>query len=94
MISNPDNIIPQSPGSWKLCLIDFGLARPPLSFVAPTTPTTHENSNSVSEGPVHVFGTLPFASWNAQEEGSQLTFRDDLESLSYALLWVLRGTLT
>ncbi|CAE6435230.1 unnamed protein product [Rhizoctonia solani] len=50
----PDNIMLQSPGSWKLCLIDFGLA--------------------------HHLPTL-------------LTFRDDIESLAYTLLWLLRGDL-
>ncbi|KAG8700001.1 hypothetical protein FRC11_013288, partial [Ceratobasidium sp. 423] len=89
----PDNIMLQSPDSWKLCLIDFGLTRPPPSLVTSTTPTMHEDSNSVPDEPAHVFGTLAFASLNAHEKDAQLTFRDDLESLSYTLLWLLRGSL-
>ncbi|KAG8753087.1 hypothetical protein FRC11_007735 [Ceratobasidium sp. 423] len=89
----PDNIMLQSPDNWNLCLIDFGLARPLPSLVASATPTTHEDSNSVPDEPANVFGTLAFASLNAHEKDSQLTFRDDLESLSYTLLWLLRGSL-
>ncbi|KAG8712659.1 hypothetical protein FRC11_014571, partial [Ceratobasidium sp. 423] len=58
-----------------------------------TTPARHEDSNSVSDRPAHVFGTLPYASLNAHQKDSQLTFRDDLESLAYTLLWLLRGSL-
>ncbi|CAE6426350.1 unnamed protein product [Rhizoctonia solani] len=89
----PDNIMLKSPNSWDLCLIDFGLTRPLPSLLTSTTPTMREGSNSASEEPGHVFGTLPFASLNAHEKDAQLTFRDDFESLSYTLLWLLRGSL-
>ncbi|KAH7339153.1 kinase-like domain-containing protein, partial [Rhizoctonia solani] len=81
----PDNIMLQSPENWQLCLIDFGLT----CCLPSVTPV----ERSEDRGPAHVFGTLPFASLNAHEKGSQLTFRDDLESLSYTLLWLLRGSL-
>ncbi|CAE7185301.1 unnamed protein product [Rhizoctonia solani] len=86
----PDNIMLRSPGSWKLCLIDFGLTRRLPSSVASTTPTLLD---SVPDRSAYVFGTLPFASLNAQEKDPQLTFRDDIESLAYTLLWLLRGNL-
>ncbi|KAG8751307.1 hypothetical protein FRC11_009521 [Ceratobasidium sp. 423] len=89
----PDNIMLQSPDSWKLCLIDFGLTRPLPSLMATATPTTHEYSNLGSDRQAYVFGTLAFASLNAHEKDAQLTFRDDLESLAYTLLWLLRGRL-
>ncbi|KAH7339155.1 hypothetical protein B0J17DRAFT_717585 [Rhizoctonia solani] len=47
----------------------------------------------MSEEPVHVFGTLPFASLNAHEKDSHLAYHDDLGSLTYTLLWLLRGRL-
>ncbi|CAE6474589.1 unnamed protein product [Rhizoctonia solani] len=75
----PDNIMLQSPDSWKLCLIDFGLTRPLPSLLTSTTLTKREGSNS--------------ASLNEHEKDAQLTFRDDFESLSYTLLWLLRGSL-
>ncbi|CAE6498733.1 unnamed protein product [Rhizoctonia solani] len=89
----PNNIMLQNEGSWKLCLIDFGLTRPPSGSRVSTTDTTYEASSSTLERPAYVFGTLPFASLNAHERDSQLTFRDDLESLAYTLLWLLRGSL-
>ncbi|EUC53611.1 kinase [Rhizoctonia solani AG-3 Rhs1AP] len=89
----PDNIMLQDPDSWTLCLIDFGLARPSPSSRVLTKPITDENSKSTSDEPARVFGTLPFASLNAHEKDSQLAFRDDLESLAYTLLWLLRGVL-
>ncbi|KAH7338254.1 kinase-like domain-containing protein, partial [Rhizoctonia solani] len=88
----PDNMMLQCPGSWKLCLIDFGLTRPVPSSSGSAQPTSHEDSDSSSNDPAHVFGTLPFASLNAHE-GAQLTFRDDFESLAYTLLWLIRGSL-
>ncbi|KDN35719.1 hypothetical protein RSAG8_11342, partial [Rhizoctonia solani AG-8 WAC10335] len=87
------SIMLQSPGSWKLCLIDFGLAHRLPSLVASTTSTTLADSGPVPDRTAHVFGTLPFASLNAHEKNPQLAFRDDLESLAYTLLWLLRGSL-
>ncbi|KAL5637318.1 hypothetical protein ACGC1H_001082 [Rhizoctonia solani] len=89
----PDNIILQSPDSWKVCLIDFGLTRSLPSSTVSIKPIAHENSNSATDRPAYVFGTLLFASLNAHEKDPQLTFRDDLESLAYTLLWLLRGSL-
>ncbi|CAE6484387.1 unnamed protein product, partial [Rhizoctonia solani] len=89
----PDNIMLESSGGWKLRLIDFGLARPFSGLSTASRPVTLETLSSTSERSVHVFGTLPFASLNAHEIYSQLTFRDDFESLAYTLLWLLRGFL-
>ncbi|CAE6478502.1 unnamed protein product [Rhizoctonia solani] len=89
----PDNIMLQNPDNWKICLIDFGLTRSLPSPNVSIEPTVHKDSDSATDSPAYVFGTLPFASLNAHEKDSQLTFRDDLESLAYTLIWLLRGSL-
>ncbi|CAE6461867.1 unnamed protein product [Rhizoctonia solani] len=89
----PDNIMLQSSGSWKLGLIDFGLTRRLPHMKASVSTINHLDSSSMANNPNHVFGTLPFASLNAHEKGAELTFRDDVESLAYSLLWLLRGSL-
>ncbi|CUA70585.1 hypothetical protein RSOLAG22IIIB_09000 [Rhizoctonia solani] len=81
----PDNIMLQSPGSWKLCLIDFGLTHHLPSLLTSTTSTLHADPSLMPDRPAYLFGTLLFA--------TLLTFRDDIESLAYTLLWVLRGDL-
>ncbi|KAG8708124.1 hypothetical protein FRC08_000097, partial [Ceratobasidium sp. 394] len=83
----PDNIMLQRPESWQICLIDFSFTYrlPSLPHLkVPAAPT---------ERPVGVFGTLPYASLNAHENQAKLAYRDDLESLAYTLLWLLRGSL-
>ncbi|CAE6405860.1 unnamed protein product [Rhizoctonia solani] len=65
---------------------DFGLAYP-----APEVIPEASYSSNPSEFP-GVFGTLSYASLNAHE-GQKLTYRDDLESLAYTLLCLLRGSL-
>ncbi|CUA68679.1 Casein kinase I [Rhizoctonia solani] len=82
----PDNILFQPPESRNVCLIDFGFAYPPPSAteVAESLPRTSEMTT--------VFGTLPYASLNAHR-GLKLTYRDDLESSAYTLLYLLRGSL-
>ncbi|KAG8708019.1 hypothetical protein FRC08_000155 [Ceratobasidium sp. 394] len=63
----PSNILLQSPGSWRVCLIDFGLAyRPSRSAGA------GELASSAPETPVGVFGTLLYASLNAHETQSTI----------------------
>ncbi|CAE6456722.1 unnamed protein product [Rhizoctonia solani] len=89
----PDNIMLKNRGSWELCLIDFGLTRPLSDSRVATENTPSGTSSSTLERPAYIFGTLPFASLNAHERDSQLMFRDDLESLAYTLLWLLRGDL-
>ncbi|KAF8595250.1 kinase-like protein [Ceratobasidium sp. AG-I] len=82
----PGNILLKTPGQWQLCLIDFGLS------YRPKTPNEHQNALDSSDGPVSVFGTLPYASLNAHRT-SDLHYRDDLESLAYTLIFLLRGSL-
>ncbi|KAG8761841.1 hypothetical protein FRC11_012756 [Ceratobasidium sp. 423] len=83
----PDNILIQRSGSWQICLIDFG-----LSYPAPSAIEVAESRSSDHSEPATVFGTLPYASLNAHE-GLKLTYRDDLESLAYTFLFLLRGNL-
>ncbi|CAE6444560.1 unnamed protein product [Rhizoctonia solani] len=81
----PENIV-IIPGSWNIRLIDFGFAYP-----APTEIPAAQNKTNAAEFKT-VFGTLPYASMNAHE-GLRLTYRDDLESLAYTFLFLLRGNL-
>ncbi|CUA68682.1 Casein kinase I [Rhizoctonia solani] len=81
----PENIV-IIPGSWNIRLIDFGFAYP-----APTEIPAVQNKTNAAEFKT-VFGTLPYASINAHE-GLRLTYRDDLESLAYTFLFLLRGNL-
>ncbi|KAG8761803.1 hypothetical protein FRC11_012932 [Ceratobasidium sp. 423] len=83
----PDNILIQRSGSWQICLIDFG-----LSYPAPSAIQVAESLSSDHSELATVFGTLPYASLNAHE-GLKLTYRDDLESLAYTFLFLLRGNL-
>ncbi|KAG9093974.1 hypothetical protein FS749_013352 [Ceratobasidium sp. UAMH 11750] len=83
----PSNILLQSPGCWRVCLIDFGLAYRPSRSAG-----IAELASSAPETPVGVFGTLLYASLNAHET-RKLGYRDDLASLAYSLLWLLRGSL-
>ncbi|KAF8595470.1 kinase-like protein [Ceratobasidium sp. AG-I] len=82
----PGNILLRAPNSWKLCLIDYGLAYQPRLRAADQPPRCS------SEGPVGIFGTLPYASINAHQ-AINLTFRDDLESFAYTVISLLRGSL-
>ncbi|EUC53570.1 casein kinase I, partial [Rhizoctonia solani AG-3 Rhs1AP] len=82
----PSNILLRTRGSWAICLADFGLAYP-----APEEIPAASYSSDPSEFP-GVFGTLSYASLNAHE-GQKLTYRDDLESLAYTLLCLLRESL-
>ncbi|KZT03986.1 kinase-like protein, partial [Laetiporus sulphureus 93-53] len=83
----PDNILLQIPSSSQVCLIDFGLACRPAKVDRAKQPRPPN-----SGGPVSIFGTLPYASLNAHQ-GLDLSYRDDLESLAYTLLFLLRGSL-
>ncbi|QRV82538.1 casein kinase [Ceratobasidium sp. AG-Ba] len=76
----------QTPGSTRICLIDFGIAYRVPTDLYPKEP--HD-----SQVPLGVTGTLPYASINAHDVKVKLTYRDDLESLSYTLIWLLRGSL-
>ncbi|QRV82838.1 casein kinase [Ceratobasidium sp. AG-Ba] len=83
----PDNIMLYSRASSRVCLIDFGLTYRVPDRVHPT------NISNSPEKPQGVFGTLPYASLNAHRDDQILSYRDDLESLSYTLLWLLCGSL-
>ncbi|KAF8594796.1 kinase-like protein, partial [Ceratobasidium sp. AG-I] len=72
----PDNMVLKAPGSWRLCLIDFGLLYRPALTAANQLPRCSP------EGPVSIFGTLSYASINAHW-AINLTFRDAFESLAY-----------
>ncbi|QRW06921.1 casein kinase [Ceratobasidium sp. AG-Ba] len=58
----PDNILQKIPGSWNVCLIDFGLAYPQA---APTSQTRGDDMQ-IGSSP-KVFGTIAFASLNAHK---------------------------
>ncbi|KAG5653780.1 hypothetical protein H0H81_010621 [Sphagnurus paluster] len=81
----PQNILTSLQNHDRFCLTDFGLAHPiPLGEPRMRRDPLH--------GRVHVLGSLNWASLNAHY-GVELTRRDDLESLSYVLLSLLRGSL-
>ncbi|KAG9096227.1 hypothetical protein FRC06_008885 [Ceratobasidium sp. 370] len=82
----PDNMLLKAPNSWKLCLIDFGLA------YQPNLTNATQAARRAAEGPVSICGTVPYASLNAHQS-LELSFRDDLESLAYTLIYLLRGRL-
>ncbi|CAE6533664.1 unnamed protein product [Rhizoctonia solani] len=67
----PDNIMLQSPKSWRLCLIDFGLTYSVSNSGALAKTITHEDSTSAKGDPACVFGTLSFASLNAHKKDCQ-----------------------
>ncbi|KAG9099326.1 hypothetical protein FRC06_005386 [Ceratobasidium sp. 370] len=69
-----------------ICLIDFGLT------YRPSKPLPVASQSSTPQAHGGVFGTLPYASLNAHL-GHRLIYRDDLESLAYTLLFILRGDL-
>ncbi|CAE6491813.1 unnamed protein product [Rhizoctonia solani] len=83
----PDNVLFQSPDSRHVCLVDFGFAYP-----APGANQVAESYLPGTSEVTTVFGTLPYASLNAHRT-SKLTYRDDMESLAYTLLFLLRGSL-
>ncbi|KAG8738672.1 hypothetical protein FRC10_006619 [Ceratobasidium sp. 414] len=83
----PDNILWQHADSPKICLVDFGLTYTPPRSLSDVQLTT--TPLDVTTG---VFGTLAYASLNAHNT-QKLTYRDDLESLAYSLVWLLRGSL-
>jgi serine/threonine protein kinase len=55
----PSNVLLRVPGSWNICLIDFGLAyrQPNMDNVKPTHPDTSDR----------ILGTLLFASLSAHQ---------------------------
>jgi serine/threonine protein kinase len=80
-----DNFMVQVDGVLpSVFLIDFGLARlfrNPATFLHVPCTTKHP-----------VVGTLPFSSVNGQQGYTQ-SRRDDLESLTYAIIYLARGDL-
>ncbi|KAG9078306.1 hypothetical protein FS749_009712 [Ceratobasidium sp. UAMH 11750] len=83
----PDNILLQHAGSPNICLVDFGLTYWPPELLSEVQ--TFATPSDVTTG---VFGTLAYASLNAHNT-QKLSYRDDLESLAYSLVWFLRGSL-
>ncbi|KAK7696299.1 hypothetical protein QCA50_000953 [Cerrena zonata] len=77
----PSNVMVKACGSWDIVLIDFGLAYRPSQVREPPT-----------EKQLGAFGTLPYASLYAHER-SDLSYGDDLESLAYTLIYLLKGNL-
>ncbi|PPR02003.1 hypothetical protein CVT24_011126 [Panaeolus cyanescens] len=81
----PSNILTYRDRDYsRVCLIDFGLARPCISGTPSIIDLVKER--------MHVVGTLAYASLNAYK-GIDLNPRDDLESLAFVLLSLLRGSL-
>lgn len=80
----PDNILLSEDVPNRLCLIDFGLARKFRSGDPSKSDPLVERRNIV--------GTLNWASLNSHY-GVDLSRRDDMESLAYILLFLLRGDL-
>lgn len=75
----PDNVaIGMSRRSSQVYIIDFGLSS--------TTKGTNEEEKA------HFVGSLAFSSLNAHS-GTQQSYRDDLESLCYLLIFLLKGAL-
>ncbi|KAK7685976.1 hypothetical protein QCA50_010786 [Cerrena zonata] len=80
----PSNIMIKTCGSTDIALIDFGLAYR-VSKITPLPKPSYEEVYSV-------FGTLSYASLVAHDI-SHLSYRDDLESLAYTLIYLLQGNL-
>ncbi|KAF9219438.1 kinase-like protein [Gyrodon lividus] len=81
----PDNILLSLRDSSRVILIDYGIAcpRPQVSSPKRYDPELDRRQ---------VVGTLKWASLNAHN-GLHLSWRDDLISLGYVLLFLLRGSL-
>jgi serine/threonine protein kinase len=78
-----DNILFHKPGDYDLesvCLIDFGLSR---SYIV-------EEKHIPEKYTGMMVGTVKFCSINSLN-GNELSRRDDLESLGYLLLFLLKG---
>ncbi|KIM74543.1 hypothetical protein PILCRDRAFT_828099 [Piloderma croceum F 1598] len=80
----PDNIMVSLNDAPRFFLIDHGIARPYRAGMP-------RRYNPIEERR-HIVGTLTWASLNAHS-GYDLSRRDDLESLAYTLLFLLRGSL-
>ncbi|KAJ7743144.1 putative casein kinase-1 hhp1 [Mycena metata] len=80
----PENVLTSLSDPSKVLLIDFGISR----LIHKGVPSQY---NPLEESR-HVVGTLHWASLNAHD-GIDLAPRDDLESLAYAALFLLRGDL-
>jgi serine/threonine protein kinase len=101
----PDNILLKRADSWSISLIDFGFAcRPPsqedsrktitltskrLAGVFGTVPFASVNAHQTSGQFLLIIHLVVFTDPPALE----LTYRDDLESLAYTLLYLLCGSL-
>ncbi|KAL6300721.1 kinase-like domain-containing protein [Sparassis latifolia] len=80
----PENMLLSLQNPSRICLIDFGIAR----YYPTGTPACHD---PIIERK-HIIGTLNWASLNAHY-GLDLSRRDDIESLAYTLLFLIRGDL-
>ena len=80
----PENFLfAPSPDSHQLYVIDFGLARKVAQGLL---------FKPYHSGVTQVVGTLPFVSVNLHL-GAAASFRDDLESIAYLLIYLLQGGL-
>jgi len=80
----PENILCSRADPSKITLIDFGITQ----RIKPAPPSRYDPLKESK----HIVGTLHWASLNAHD-GIDLGPRDDLESLAYTALFLLRGDL-
>ena len=73
-------------------LIDFGLSKQIKQEECKRNDEDHEDANKKDKKQQSFRGTLLFASINSHK-GHLLSFKDDLESLVYMILYFLNGTL-
>ncbi|EJD52876.1 kinase-like protein, partial [Auricularia subglabra TFB-10046 SS5] len=84
----PDNILLNADSLHHIYLIDYGLAARPAALRLPNELQSEKDPENMGS----VLGTLSYASLNAHK-GITLSYRDDLESLAYTLLSLLRRNL-
>lgn len=82
----PGNVLVGKSNPEVLYLVDFGFAR---SFL---DPGMNEHVSHCKQGERDFFGTLDFAS-HGMHTGSEMSRKDDLESLGYSLIYMINGEL-